>query len=466
MSIFSSFHVGVNGINAQANKIGVISDNISNVNTVGYKQTESTFQSLINYDPSMFDGNAGVYSPSGVVSKSRTLVGAQGLLANTTSSTDLAVSGNGLFIVSDSATTNTKLLYTRAGAFKQDLNGDLKNEAGYFLKGWRLDDNGDLPAALNTTPLSSGTALSSLSTINIAQISGTPKATDLVSISANLKASQTAIDPLLYDPADETKNMAGGAVSPQFERPFTLVDSTGKAHDFTMGYVKTGTNTWAVEIYAKNLSDLAGTPTTKQVASGNVTFNGDGSLASVSPALTGPVPITWSTSGSVPSAVTFNFGTAGLPFGTPNATVIGRTDGLSQFDSAYDMHFLDQNGNEAGKLSSISVDGEGYLSALYDNDTSKRLYKIPLAQFRDPSQLEVLTGNVFAETTNTGNPSFVSNNQVGLGKIFANSLEQSNVVLESQLTDLIIAQRAYQANDKTVTTTDNLLQNLNEMGAR
>ena len=469
MSIFSAFNVGVNGINAQSTRIGTISDNISNVNTVGYKQADTNFESLLNYDPHLYSGNSGVYSPSGAIAKTRTLIGGQGILNPTTNSTDIGVSGNGLLVVKaapDGDNTTNNLLYTRAGAFTPDLAGNLKNTSGYFLQGWRLDADGNLPAGLDTSTLDTGTALSSLETINIAKISDTPRATTLVSLSANLDATQTAIDPTAYDATDETKNMASGSITPQYSQDVKIIDSTGAAHNFTIGFVKTAINTWSVEVYAKSITDLGGTPTTKQIATGTITFNGeDGTPASISPSLTGPIAINWSNAAADPGEVSFNYGTAGQPFGTPGATVIGRTDGLTQLSSAYNLRSLDQNGTEAGNLENVSIDNEGYVSAVYDNDTSRRLFKIPLAQFRDPDQLTSISGNVYTENSSTGNPSFVAINQSTQGKVVGNTLEQSTVQLEEQLTDLVIAQRAYQASTNTVTTTNEMLQSLNTMGS-
>lgn len=464
MTIFSSFNVGVNGINAQSNKIGVISDNISNTTTVGYKQSEATFQSLLNYDPSI-GGGAGVYSPSGVQSKARTLVTSAGLLSTTISTTDLGIAGEGLFVVSPNPNNNTNLVYTRAGAFEQDLNGDFKNQAGYFLKGFRLDSEGNLPIGLSD-PVSSGAAIAALETINVARTTATPRATENVSVAANLRSSQIAFDPLLYNATDETMNMASGTVAPHYSRPFNIVDSAGQTHAFTIGFLKTDINTWQVEVYANTLSELGGAPTSRQVSAGQVTFNGDGTLATVDATLTGPVPVTWSNPDAVDSEILFDFGTAGAIFGTPGATVIGRADGLSQFDSAYEDRGIDQDGTSAGVLRSVSIDTEGYVSGEYDNGTTNRLFKIPLAQFINPNQLRRITGDVFAETVNSSSPTFTITNQSSLGEIRSSTLELSNVQLETQLTDLIIAQRAYQANTNTVTTTDNLLQNLNDMGAR
>ncbi|MBY0406391.1 MAG: flagellar hook-basal body complex protein, partial [Rickettsiales bacterium] len=147
----------------------------------------------------------------------------------------------------------------------------------------------------------------------------------------------------------------------------------------------------------------------------------------------------------------------------PNVTIVGRDDGLSQYDAIFEERFLDQDGVEAGSLKSVTVDEEGYVIASYSNDTSERVFKIPLAQFRDPSLLASFAGNVYAESIDTGAPTFVGVNQVANGKILASSLEQSTVILEEQLTNLIIAQRAYQANTNTITTSDSMLQRLDQM---
>lgn len=462
MGIYSALNVGITGVQSQSTRLAAISDNIANVNTVGYKQVEANFANIV-----AFDGSTGVYSPGGVRTGNRLLVDAAGLLRPTNNGTDLGISGDGMFVVSESATSLTALRYTRAGSFDTDQFGNLKNTNGFFLLGWRMDETGQMPATLNTSTLDTGTAFSSMQVVNLSQLSSAPVPTTNVDIKANLRATQTAFDftpPNDYNALDVNINMAGGNITPHFERPFSIVDDQGVSHEFSMAFLKTATNTWSVEIFTRDTAAVTptGTQVGGQIASGQITFNGDGTLSTVAPSLQGGITIDWA-GAAANNTVTFDLGTAGVPFGTPNATVIGRADGLYQFDDRFYVDYLDQDGRPAGSLKSVSVDEEGYLTANYSNDTSRREFKIPLAHFRDTSQLTALTSNVFAQNEDTGLPNFLAISQAGMGKIVANTLEESNVELAGQLTTMIIAQRAYEANTKTISTSDEMLQRLDQM---
>lgn len=265
-----------------------------------------------------------------------------------------------------------------------------------------------------------------------------------------------------YDPTDEDKNMAGGTIAPQFSRPVTVYDGLGSPHSLNIGFIKTGSNTWAVEVYAQPVTDVVAAGTPGQIAYGSIVFNGDGSLRSVSSTLSAEVDINW-TSGASTSGITFNWGTAGQPFGTSNASVIGLTDGLSQFTSSYNVNFVDQNGAPVGQLTAVSIDDEGYITASYSNGETQQLYKIPLASFTDPNNLQSLSGNTFAQTSASGEVNLKEAGTSGVGTISAATLEASNVELASQLTDMIVAQRAYQANTKVISTSDQLLSDLDQI---
>jgi flagellar hook protein FlgE len=270
-----------------------------------------------------------------------------------------------------------------------------------------------------------------------------------------------AIGPA-YDPGDETKNIAGGAITAQFSRPIRVYDSLGTGHDLSMSFIKTDINTWAVEVYAANEDEVTSPLPSGQIVTGAITFNGDGSLQSIDSALANPVDITWN-NGSVASTITFNWGTAGSPFGTPNASSIGKTDGLSQFNSAYNVNFVNQNGAPVGDLTSVAITEEGFVVASYSNGQTQNLFKIPLADFANPNQLATSSGNVFLQSAESGEVNLRQSGSSGVGKIASSSLEQSNVELADQLTDMIVAQRAYQANTKVISTTDQLLSQLNDI---
>lgn len=264
-----------------------------------------------------------------------------------------------------------------------------------------------------------------------------------------------------YDPQDADKNIAGGAITAQFSRPIRVYDSLGTGHDLSMSFIKTDINTWAVEVYAATPSEVNTSLPSGQIVTGKVIFNGDGSLQRVE-GLTDPVDITW-TNGAVSSNITFNWGTAGSPFGTPNASSIGKTDGLSQFNSAYKVNFVNQNGAPVGDLTSVAITAEGFVVASYSNGQTQNLFKIPLADFANPNQLQTSSGNVFLQSAESGEVNLRQSGSSGVGKIASSSLEQSNVELADQLTDMIVAQRAYQANTKVISTTDQLLSQLNDI---
>lgn len=259
-----------------------------------------------------------------------------------------------------------------------------------------------------------------------------------------------------YDPTDGTKNMASGVIQPQFSRPIRVFDSLGTGHDLNVAFIKTAPNRWAVEIYAIDETEV--TATNGLLAYGNVVFNGDGSLQSVSTGLLNPIDIDWAATVTDPedSQITFNFGTAG-------ATGEGQADGLGQFDTNYKINFANQNGAQVGELTGVSIDENGILAVSYSNGETQNLFQVALAKFANPDALQSISGNVFGQTSASGEVNLSQAGSSGVGKIASSSLESSNVELATQLTDMIVAQRAYQANTKVIQTSDNLLQELNQI---
>jgi flagellar hook-basal body protein len=266
-----------------------------------------------------------------------------------------------------------------------------------------------------------------------------------------------------YDPSGAVgQNLASGDITAQFSRNVRIYDSLGSGHDLRFSYIKIAQNSWAVEIHAIPESDVSTTLVDGQVAVGTINFNGDGSLRSVSGSLSTPISIVW-TNGSVASSVTLDLGTAGQPFGTVGATTIGLTDGLSQFDSGYKVNFANQNGAPVGELVSVAIDKLGIVSASYSNGQTQSLFQLPLAAFASPDNLQSESGNVFSQTRASGEVNLRIAGDNGTGSIVSKALEQSNVDLAEQLTDIIVAQRSYQANTKVIKTADELLQGLNQI---
>jgi flagellar hook protein FlgE len=217
-------------------------------------------------------------------------------------------------------------------------------------------------------------------------------------------------------------------------------------------------NTWQIEIYADPAEvDPADHPD-GLLASGTLTFNGDGTLASqtLTPSYPGVTPaevgINWlDADGQDDSSMVFNLGT------------IGSADGLSQFDSDYNVGFVTQNGAEVGELNSVSIDEDGYVIAGFTNGETQKLYKLPVATFANPLALDTRTGNVYAETVASGAFNLRQAGQGGAGGISPSALEQANVDLAEEFTKMIVTQRAYSANARVITTTDQMLDELIRM---
>lgn len=258
------------------------------------------------------------------------------------------------------------------------------------------------------------------------------------------------------------QNMASGDITAQFSRNVRIYDSLGSGHDIRYSFIKVATNEWIVEVHAIPPDDVNTALVDGQIAVGNISFNGDGSLRSLSATLTNPLTISWR-NGAVPSTVTLNLGTAGQPFGTPGATEIGLTDGLSQFDSSYNVAFANQNGAPVGQLVSVSITEQGIVVASYSNGETQDLFQLPVADFPNPDGLRPITGNVYAQSRDSGEVNLRIAGTNGTGTIVSAALEQSNVDLAEQLTDMIVAQRSYQANTRVIKTTDELLEQLNQI---
>jgi flagellar hook-basal body protein len=257
-------------------------------------------------------------------------------------------------------------------------------------------------------------------------------------------------------------NMASGDITAQFSRNVRIFDSLGTGHDLRFSFLKIAANVWAAELHS--IPDTAvNTPLPNgQLAVGTIEFNGDGTLRSVSSGLTVPVSINWN-NGAVPSEIQLDLGTPGQPFGTAGATEIGLTDGLSQFDSSYNVAFANQNGAPVGQLVSVAINNEGKVIASYSNGETQELYQLPIADFANPDGLQSRSGNVFTQTQESGEANLREAGSNGTGTVVSAALEQSNVDLAEQLTDMIVAQRAYQANTKVISTTDQLLEQLNQL---
>ncbi|WP_422367619.1 flagellar hook protein FlgE [Pelagibius sp.] len=417
MSIYGAMFAGVSGLAAQSNALSMISDNIANVNTVGYKGVTARFSTLVTQAATQT-----THTPGGVNSSPFSYIDRQGLLQGSASGTDLAVAGQGFFVVNEAANPGfgDDFFFTRAGSFNPDQNGNLVNTAGYYLQGYDLR---------NTTPQPSSSTFTGLTTVNIANLSGSASASTNIALGVNLPSTAPTTAP-----------------GNTFSVTSQVFDSLGNAHDMDIVFTKTAANTWT---WAASNPTLDGGATSSATAAGTgtITFATDGTPSAFSPAAPS-ITLTGFTTGAGNSTITLDLGT------------VGATDGLTQFAGDFTISNIDQDGVRFGNYTGITISEEGIVTALFDNGQRLDIYQLPLGMFRNPNGLEARTGNVYLETNRSGNFQLNLAGNGGAGDVAPAALEASTVDLAEEFTKMIITQRAYSANTKVITTADDMLEEL------
>ena len=479
MSINSALLAGVSGLTANSAALAAISQNIANVNTVGYKRTTGEFSTVMN---SRTQGSG--YSAGGVMATARHFTSQDGRLQRTTSNTDLGIAGQGFFVVTERAenlqVTDTRM-FTRAGAFSLDNLGYLRNTAGLYLQGWPVDSDG------NTAPDPSD--LNRLRTVNVGTVGGTAEATTRIQLNANLRSSQPlsaeAIDSALAPPGPNaynptTNSMAmwdpqtNAGVRPDFELTIPLSDSKGGQRTVALSFLKSNVpNQWYAEVRAIPASDVvtgAGL-TNGQLRSGLVAFTQDGRLDVAAMAGLGANAL-------FPDVAAATLAFAASNSGAPGAGVVAwapglgidaqdvtfdltaATGGLTQYDSGSVVQAVLTNGTAFGNLSEIKIDETGFVTAVFDNGVTRKLAQIALATFPSPDNLSQTSGNAYNVSQGSGTFNLKVAGTGGAGKIGASQLESSTVDLSAEFTGLITTQRAYSASSKIITTADEMLAEL------
>jgi len=414
MSIYGAMFAGVSGLAAQSNALSMISDNIANVNTIGYKGVSARFSTLVTQAATETTHTAG-----GVKSAPYSFIDRQGLLQGSASGTDLAVAGQGFFVVNESSTPGfgDDYYFTRAGSFNPDQNGNLKNAAGYYLQGFDLR---------TTTPPPSSSTFTGLQTVNISNLSGSAAATTGISLGVNLPSTAVVTDA--------------------FSVTAQVFDSLGNAHDMDVTFTKTAVNSWTWAASNPTL-DGGATSSATAVGTGTITFATDGTPSAFTPAAPS-ITLTGFTTGAGNATVTLDLGT------------VGDTTGLTQFAGNFTISNIDQDGVRFGNYTGITIDEDGIVTALFDNGQRLSIYQIPLGMFRNPNGLVSKTGNVYLESNKSGNFQLNLASNGGAGDIAPAALESSTVDLAEEFTKMIITQRAYSANTKVITTADDMLEEL------
>ena len=471
MSINSALSAGVTGLVANSAAVSAISDNIANANTVGYKRTLVDFASIVTAQ-----AVKGLYSAGGVTAVANSLVSQQGQLNQSTTNTDLAINGAGMFVTTPDPTNSSPTeprLFTRAGSFTVDNAGYLKNVGGYYLQGWLVDPQG------NITP--NPTDLTQLKTINVLTQGGAASPTTAVAINANLQSTTTPSTASVattagtagaYDASTNSMAMynaaTGTGVKPDFSIQIPVADSQGGPHTIELDFLKsTVANQWYAELRAVPASDLAtGTGLTNgQLATGMVAFTPTGQYdptnTTLFPASATPTITIGSSTAGAPGAGAVNWA-ANLGIAAQQITLsIGSAPGgLTQFASQSVTQSLTTNGTNFGNLSNVTVDDKGYVTANYDNGVSRRIAQVAMATFPNPDGLTPVSGDAYQVSNASGAYNLKTAGSGGAGKLSPQTLEASTVDLSSEFTSLIITQRAYSASSKVITTADQMLQDL------
>jgi flagellar hook protein FlgE len=409
----SILNASVSGMLADSNWLASISQNVANSNTTGYKNVETDFATLVDQISN------GAQDFGGVATSQRSLNSLQGDIVSTSTSTDLAVQGAGFFVVSDGSGTT---YLTRNGSFTPDASGNLVNSSGYYLMGANVQ-NGGSPLAANS--------LSGLQKVNVVNAGQTASATSNGSLTANLPSSATPVAAANLPSANSAASTYTEATS------LVMYDNLGGSHTVNLYFTNTGSNTWEVDAFdASGASANGGFPySSGPFATQQMTFDpATGALSSGSP-LSIPVP-----NGQTMSLDLSNMTQLATGFNVTAATV---------------------NGNAPSGISGVSIGADGTLTFNYANGSSSAAYRIPLANVVSPDNLTSVNGGAFLPTSASGPVYLGTASGSGFGSIESSSLESSTVDLATELTDMIQAQSAYEANSKVFQTGANILDVLN-----
>jgi len=465
--LLGSMFTGNSGLQAASKGVSVVGDNIANVNTTGFKSSRVHFQEMLQ--EYVIGANGVNQIGRGVMMQRIEKLFTQGALQFTGVPTDLAVDGEGFFVVKGSEGGLAQNFYTRAGQFRFDKDGFLVSPNNQRVQGYSVN-NGNLSGVLDDLQVSNS---------NLA-----PKASSEVNLNINLNPAAPVFSQNQLDAAGNPVLDGAGNPIPvsfqdalnaavdksafleennSFRTTVVVYDSLGNAHSVEVF----GTRTQALDPASLNnnapqldqwsftakvdSSEVNGDTT---VNLGTLTFNQDGTLREDS--ITDAVSFAWKEAPT--SSVSFGFGDAtGADSANPTGT--GRK-GTTLWGEVKDssLNSITQDGYGTGILQSVTVDGNGFITGAYTNGQSQILGQVAIARFNDPTGLLSTGANNFVETNDSGPPAIGAARTGSRGGIVSGSLEASNVELSEEFIDLIAYQRAFQANSKTIQTADGLMQ--------
>ncbi len=412
----------ISGLKAHQVKLDVTGNNIANVNTVGFKSSQATFEDTLSQV--MRNGSAaaegtGGTNPAqvglGVKVAGITTNFAQGTQQSTGRTTDFMINGDGFFVTK----FGNEQLYTRAGSFDYDGFGQIVTPDGAVLQGWMATDGVvDTNGPITNLSVPFGEVMA-------------PVPTTGGKLTGNLSTSGVVADPVAIPPVAATTA----------QTQMTMYDSLGTAHQITLAFAKTGNNQWSLTVKDEKGATLPTTPST--------------------------TPVTFDPATGKPNIGAFTFQPSAAmapswetPDGSATATLSIDISGLSQFGGKTALAPEDVDGNAMGSLQSIALSGDGTVMGVYSNNLREPIGRLAMASFPNPSGLAKAGNTSFRVADNSGQPAIGEANSGGRGTMVAGALEMSNVDLAEEFTGLIVAQRGFQANSRVITSSDEVLQDL------
>ena len=445
MSLIGSLNAAVGGMNAQAAALASISDNVANSQTVGFKETDTAF---VDY---MTQATATSHAPGAVVALPGYTNSVEGTVTQVSNPTALAISGSGFFPVQFPNGPNSfspQQYYTRAGDFAPNTNGNLVNSAGYALDGW---------PALNAAGTTFNT--NSLIPIKISQAPSAPVATSMITLAANLPSTPPT-GTTSYSSNVQINDSSGSAQT--VSMTWSQVTAAGPV---SATNAVSGTNPIIPNQWDLTLSSGGTTTGPLQVVFGT-TPSTAGMIKSITaaatdPAGTAPAIQTVVSAATITMALNFGLGTQPVAL---NLGQFGATTGITQFaGSGYEVAAQTQNGSTQGNFSSVTIQPTGAVVINYDNGATQTVAQIPLANFASPDSLQQQNGQAYTATLSSGAANIVSAGSGGTGTMVVGAQEGSNVDIATQFTQMIVAQRAYTANSKVITTANSMMQDVLNM---
>ena len=434
MSLLTAMYSAASGLAATSDELSVVGDNIANSQTVGFKASRTVFADAMTQQLVEGMGEQGL----GVRTLNVQKLMAQGAFTTTNQDTDVAIQGNGMFVLKGNYAGSSGTFYSRAGQFTIDKDGYLVSLQGLRVQGMQADPSGGILSGI-------------LGDLQVGSASAPAKSTDTITVRGNLDATAKptqnadATGYAGWTPTD-AKNTSN------FSTSMVVYDSLGKPVQLDIYFCLDTVGNWQYHAITDGTNLTGGTAgTATEVANGTLTFDTEGRLVTNVPGMDNFNPL----NGTNPQPLTFNFGT-----GTGAVVPGSGLDGLTQYASSSAMSFVTQAGFTSGSLNRLSITSDGKITGGFTNGQSRILGQFVLGNFKAPDQLSRKGGSLYTETPSSGPGTLGTPATADRGSLTAGTLEQSNVDIAQEFINMIAAQRTFEANSKTLTTADQLLSDL------